>query len=696
LFHPGCRFNIEHLEKNITGYSMLSSTFVRTKAGRSKPVRLTAVIAAALFLAGCPSQAPQTPPANIQDEASASSDYYLKQLQQSSDDNKADWQLLAIRALLREGKLPQAGEQLKQLPKNLSSVQQVERQLLTAELQVANKSYVSARSTLGHLDSGSLSANQLVRFYQAQIAANQGKPSLPLIRAYVAQEPLLTGKAHQTNLDQTWQALLQLTPQDMNSLVINANENVLQGWLDLLRVYQDNKQDPDLLKAGIKDWQNRYPQNPAAKTLPTQLNQVLNFTQASTSKIALLLPLNGQAKVFADAIQQGFEAAKNGVAAPAQVQQQQQPANNPVQAAAPADANANGAVSTSAPSADDAPVTAAQPSTPSNAQITPPQATNAQIKVYDTTSQPLAALLTQAQQDGATLVVGPLLKENVDQLSGSNTTLNVLALNQPETPKDNPNICYFALSPEDEARDAARHIWEQQKRQPLLLIPRGSFGDRVAKAFNQEWQKLGGQTVLQQGIGSAGELRQAVNSGGIRMSGTPISAAPAPQAVTIAGLTIPAPPSDVPAESGGNVDAVYIVATQSQLTLIKPMIDMATTSRSKPAMYASSRSYQAGAGPDFRLEMEGLQFSDIPLLAGANPQLLQQASSRFRNDYSLVRLYAMGMDAWTLANHFAEMRQLPGFQVSGTTGMLTASPSCVINRKLPWLQYRQGMVVPVS
>jgi outer membrane PBP1 activator LpoA protein len=654
------------------------------------------VIAAALFLAGCPSQAPQTPPANIQDEASASSDYYLKQLQQSSDDNKADWQLLAIRALLREGKLPQAGEQLKQLPKNLSSVQQVERQLLTAELQVANKSYVSARSTLGHLDSGSLSANQLVRFYQAQIAANQGKPSLPLIRAYVAQEPLLTGKAHQTNLDQTWQALLQLTPQDMNSLVINANENVLQGWLDLLRVYQDNKQDPDLLKAGIKDWQNRYPQNPAAKTLPTQLNQVLNFTQASTSKIALLLPLNGQAKVFADAIQQGFEAAKNGVAAPAQAQQQQQPANNPVQAAAPADANANGAVSTSAPSADDAPVTAAQPSTPSNAQITPPQATNAQIKVYDTTSQPLAALLTQAQQDGATLVVGPLLKENVDQLSGSNTTLNVLALNQPETPKDNPNICYFALSPEDEARDAARHIWEQQKRQPLLLIPRGSFGDRVAKAFNQEWQKLGGQTVLQQGIGSAGELRQAVNSGGIRMSGTPISAAPAPQAVTIAGLTIPAPPSDVPAESGGNVDAVYIVATQSQLTLIKPMIDMATTSRSKPAMYASSRSYQAGAGPDFRLEMEGLQFSDIPLLAGANPQLLQQASSRFRNDYSLVRLYAMGMDAWTLANHFAEMRQLPGFQVSGTTGMLTASPSCVINRKLPWLQYRQGMVVPVS
>ncbi|TQI82387.1 hypothetical protein FHU10_2636 [Serratia fonticola] len=666
---------------------MLSSTFVRPKVGRLVPAILVA-----LLLAGCPSQAPQTPPSNIQDEASANADYYLQQLQQSSDNNKADWQLLAIRALTREGKLPEAAQQLSTLPQNLSATQQQERELLSAELQVANKNYGAARDALNQIDNSSLSANQLVRLYQAQIAANQGQASLPLIRAYIAQEPLLSAQAHQDNLDKTWQTLLGLKPADMNSLVINANENVLQGWLDLLRVYQENRQDPDLLKAGIKDWQNRYPQNPAAKSLPTQLNQVLNFTQASTSHIALLLPLNGQAKVFADAIQQGFNAAQSGIALTAPAPQ---PTNNPDQSTPAAGINANGAVSTSAPVADSAPVTAAQPAPP--APVTPAPATGGQVKVYDTTSQPLPALLAQAQQDGATLVVGPLLKADVDQLASTPTTLNVLALNQPEQPKDSPNICYFALSPEDEARDAARHIWEQQKRQPLLLIPRGSFGDRIAKAFTEEWQKLGGQTVLQQGIGSTGELRQMVNSGGIRISGTPVTVqAPVQQSVTIAGLTIPAPPSDIPTATGGSIDAVYIVATQDQLTLIKPMIDMTTSSRSKPALFASSRSYQAGAGPDFRLEMEGLQFSDIPLLAGANPQLQQQASAKFRNDYSLVRLYAMGMDAWTLANHFAEMHQLPGFQVSGTTGVLTSSPNCVITRKLTWLQYRQGSVVPVS
>ncbi len=78
-----------------------------------------------------------------------------------------------------------------------------------------------------------------------------------------------------------------------------------------------------------------------------------------------------------------------------------------------------------------------------------------------------------------------------------------MALNQPETEKNSPNICYFALSPEDEAQDAARHMWAQQHRMPLLLVPRGSFGDRIAQAFANEWQKLGGQTVLKQELGSA-------------------------------------------------------------------------------------------------------------------------------------------------------------------------------------------------
>lgn len=677
---------------------MLPSKIVRHKAGRFVPVLL-----AALILAACSGQGPQAPTVNIQGPATGASAYYLQQAQQSSDDSKTDWQLLAIRALLKEGKYPQANQQLNQLPSQLSDIQQQELLLLKAQYQIAQQNRNDALQLLGQVKTGALSKDELARYYGLQIAASQGQPSLALLRNYIAQEPLLSGTDHQNNIDAMWQTLTQMPQQQANNLVINADENVLQGWLDLLAVWRANTQDAEMLKAGIKDWQTRYPQNPAAKNLPTQLTQAQNFTKASTSTIALMLPLNGQAQVFANAIQKGFNDAKNGVLTAAPQPAPAQPTSTDPNAASQPNADPNAVVSPSAPEAT--------PADQQNSAETQPQAqpavasdpaSNAQVKVYDTSSQPIQQLLQQAQQDGATLVVGPLLKSNVEAVANSQTPLNVLALNEPEQIQNHPNICYFALSPEDEARDAAHHIWDQGKRQPLLLVPRNSFGDRVTKAFAQEWQTLGGSTAMQQRFGSVSELKQGINSGaGIALSGTPINVTPdQPQGIAIAGLTIPAPQSSTPdvasTSGGGNVDSVYIVSTQEEMQLIKPMISMRTGSRSSVSLYASSRSFQAGAGPDFRLEMDGLQFSDIPLLSGINPGLMQQATKSFNNDYSLVRLYAMGIDAWKLANHFNQMRQMPGFALDGNTGKLSADTDCVINRKLTWNQYRQGEIRSVN
>ena len=712
---------------------MVPLTFLRKKAAHSVPLLL-----AALIFTGCGTQAPDQSTAHMQGSAQADSGFYLQQMSQSTNDTRINWQLLAIRALLKEGKTQQAAELFSQLPQDLNDTQRHEQTLLSAELKVAQKDYDGAKKILGTIDLSTLDKNQQARFWQAGITAEQGRPSLTLLRALIAQEPLLAGADKQKNIDATWQALASMTQDQAKALVINADENVLQGWLDLQQMWFNNRSDPNMLKAGITDWQKRYPQNPGAKMLPTQLVNVQNFKPASTSKIALLLPLNGQAAVFGRAIQQGFEAAKNGTTAvsgsavPAQAAQAanvndvvspsaaetsdlttaQPPAQgtmqNPVtapttQPATPAPA------ATQAPAETPAPATAEQPqpqtAQPEQQPSAQPQAVattsanpGAELKIYDTSAQPLDQVLAQVQQDGASIVVGPLLKNNVEALMKSNTTLNVLALNQPEQVQNRANICYFALSPEDEARDAARHIHEQGKQAPLLLIPRSTLGDRVANAFAQEWQTLGGGVVLQQKFGSASELRAGVNGGaGIALNGSPVSASlPQQQSVTIGGLTIPAPPTDAQISGGGKVDSAYIVATPEEIAFIKPMIAMRNGSQSGATLYASSRSAQGTAGPDFRLEMEGLQYSEIPMLAGSNPQLMQQALGAVRNDYSLARLYAMGVDAWALANHFTQMRQVPGFELNGNTGDLTADQDCVINRKLSWLKYQQGQIVPAS
>ncbi|EOV6091862.1 penicillin-binding protein activator [Klebsiella aerogenes] len=696
---------------------MVPSTFLRSKPARSLPVLL-----ATLLFAGCGTHTQDQSTAFMQGTSQANSSFYLQQMQQSTNDSKTNWQLLAIRALLQEGKKQQAIDLYNQLPSNLNSTQAREQSLLAVEVKLAQDDYQGAKALLSKLDPLSFEKNQQPRYWQAQIDASQGQPSLSLLRALIAQQPLLSqAKQKQQNIDATWKALTAMTPQQANALVINADENVLQGWLDLQRMWFDNRNDPAMLKAGVKDWQIRYPQNPGAQMLPTALVNMQNYKPASTNKIALLLPLNGQAAIFGRTIQQGFEAAKNGApavqgsAVPAQVAQAANVAGNndvvspsqaevgdltatgsqadPVQA--PAETQAAPAAKPAAAPLP-APVAATPAAQPVNAPAAQPQpevaTTNpaAELKIYDTTSQPMSQLLAQVQQDGATIVVGPLLKENVEEVMKSNTSLNVLALNQPGKVENRPNLCYFALSPEDEARDAARHIHDQGKQTPLLLVPRGALGDRVVSAFADEWLKLGGGTVLQQRLGSTAELKSGVNGGGISLTGSPVSTLPSSVDSSLGS------PGDVPVSSGGSIDAAYIVATPEQIGYIKPLIAMRNGSQSNVTLYASSRSAQGTSGPDFRLEMEGLQYSEIPMLAGSNPALMQQALSAVRNDYSLARLYAMGADAWSLANHFAQMRQSPGYELNGNTGDLTATPDCVINRKLSWLKYQQGQIVAAN
>ncbi|EPK0739428.1 penicillin-binding protein activator [Klebsiella aerogenes] len=700
---------------------MVPSTFLR-----SKPARCLPVLLATLLFAGCGTHTQDQSTAFMQGTSQANSSFYLQQMQQSTNDSKTNWQLLAIRALLQEGKKQQAIDLYNQLPSNLNSTQAREQSLLAVEVKLAQGDYQGAKALLSKLDPLSFEKNQQPRYWQAQIDASQGQPSLSLLRALIAQQPLLSqAKQKQQNIDATWKALTAMTPQQANALVINADENVLQGWLDLQRMWFDNRNDPAMLKAGVKDWQIRYPQNPGAQMLPTALVNMQNYKPASTNKIALLLPLNGQAAIFGRTIQQGFEAAKNGApavqgsAVPAQVAQAANVAGNndvvspsqaevgdltatgsqadPVQApaetqAAPAAKPAAAPLSTPVAATPEA-QPAAQPVNAPAAQPQPAVATTnpaAELKIYDTTRQPMSQLLAQVQQDGATIVVGPLLKENVEEVMKSNTSLNVLALNQPGKVENRPNLCYFALSPEDEARDAARHIHNQGKQTPLLLVPRGALGDRVVSAFADEWLKLGGGTVLQQRLGSTAELKSGVNGGGISLTGSPVSTLPSSVDSSLGS------PSDVPVSSGGSIDAAYIVATPEQIGYIKPLIAMRNGSQSNVTLYASSRSAQGTSGPDFRLEMEGLQYSEIPMLAGSNPALMQQALSAVRNDYSLARLYAMGADAWSLANHFAQMRQSPGYELNGNTGDLTATPDCVINRKLSWLKYQQGQIVAAN
>ncbi|EMG6525641.1 MULTISPECIES: penicillin-binding protein activator [Providencia] len=511
--------------------------------------------------------------------------------------------------------------------------------------------------------------------YQAIIDAAQGKPSMEAIRAYISQEPLLkTTTERQANIDGLWQMLTQLTPEQIHG--ISADENILQGWVDLLDIYQNNRDDTDALLAGYNDWKMRYSNNPGVTTTPTLLLQAMIPQVGKNPKIALFLPMSGQGQVFGQAIMQGFMDAQKGL-----------PQGSPSQDAIDPPSSGNdvldqiyeqvAATTGNTPTASDSDVVA------STLRIDAAPVNSQSVKVFDTTNKQMPALIEQAKNEGFNLIVGPLLKSDVQVITQMGAPVSVLALNELDANQlqPRPNLCYFSLSPEDEAQNAAAYMKAEGKQMPLVLVPANAFGDRIAKAFAQGWQEKGGGTVLMQTFGSIPSLKESINRGaGIRMTGTPVNTG----AQSIDSQYV---------DSTGAIDGVYIVATRDELTLIKPMIEMAISSRSRPALYASSRSNQAGSGADYRFEMDGVKFSEIPLLAGANNNLRKQAQQKLNNDYSLFRLYAMGIDAWSLANNYDKLQQSGQFRINGASGTLSTTPNCVVFRELPWLQFKQGKVV---
>ncbi|HEJ9729790.1 TPA: penicillin-binding protein activator [Proteus mirabilis] len=540
--------------------------------------------------------------------------------------------------------------------------------------------------------------------FQKVIDDANGQASLDVIRAYIGLEPLITDPVlHQQNIDDTWLTLTKLTPEQRRSVVIKADENTLQGWLDLLNTYEYNQDDTDKLSQAIREWQTRYPRNPGALTLPTLLLRQSQSAVSNSGKIALLLPLTGQAKVFGNAIMQGFTDAKEGlpqVQANAAPEAPQQDSLASILAELGiSSSNADTATTENDNSTDDNTAEGAENSDATSAketeafagnsrvQLDPIVQNNRQVIMYDTNSQPIDLLLKQVQQEGADLIVGPLLKPEVIKTIELKSGLPVLALNEVDNIPLATTVCFFSLSPEDETRNAAQHLRQQQKSNPLIIVPDNKFGQRMAQTFADEWQRSGGGTVLQQTFGSLDSLKSSINRGvGIRMTGTPV--------LPTDNAPLPLDTASMPTTNGA-IDSVYIIATSDELTLIKPMIDMAISTKKRPPIYVSSRSNQGGMGPDFRMEMDGIQFSDIPLMTGANLPLMQKASSKFANDYSLMRLYAMGIDAWSLANNYNELTK-GTLQFNGVSGSLRVEDNCTIYRQLPWMQFKQGKIEPVG
>ena len=305
------------------------------------------------------------------------------------------------------------------------------------------------------------------------------------------------------------------------------------------------------------------------------------------------------------------------------------------------------------------------------------------VRVYDTGTESVADALTLATRQGADFIVGPLTREEVAaaaEFPAQHAPLLALNFLPAERPAP-PQFYQYALSPEDEARVAARRILEDQHRRGVALVPAGDWGERVLAAFRQELLSGGGELLATAAI----DASRTDYSGPItELLGLSDSTARFKRLEAAIGTKLQFEP-----RRRGDVEFIFAPAQPSTERLLRPQLrfhyagDIPT--------YATSDAFE----PDVRAnqELDGLMFPDMPWMLGGDLAEAVRAVTRgawptggpYRG-----RLFAFGFDAFRLAQALRRPGAGSSVGIDGLTGHLSLDAERRVRREITWAQLHNG------
>lgn len=413
--------------------------------------------------------------------------------------------------------------------------------------------------------------------------------------------------------------------------VTGIQDPVLAGWLSLGRLAADRRSGPAGMALALRNWQQANPQHPANRVLVPELLANLETAAFLPERVALLLPLTGRQSLAGAAVRDGFMAgfyAARGATAP-------------------------------------------------------------QIRVYDTVQDGVVTAYRRALIDGAQVVVGPLLKDNVVTLAASASGLEVptLALNflADDVPAP-PGLLQFALAPEDEAAATAERGVAEGRLRAIALAPNDDWGRRVLNSFAATYQGLGGVLVDYSLYQPAGRdfsygIQDVLLIGESRDRMTRLQAN--------LGIDLGFEP-----RRRSDVDLIFMAAPAETGKLLRPQLRFYYAGTIPT--YATSAIYIEGARGNS--DLNGIMFPDMPWIIAPDPlaAAARQSLARYwpADASRRARLFAMGYDAFQIASRMTGPGGLTEFD--GVTGRLYLASDGRIHRRLIWARIVSGQPVALA
>lgn len=599
--------------------------------------RLTKMLLASVLsfsIVACSTQ--PAPNADISSNITLSASRYLQYAKESSDEEKIAWQILATRALVAKGQYPRAQALLNNLKvQNLSQIEMTQVQLAQARLYYQRDNIESAEQELDKVILVNIEVRQAAQYLELRALLGEYQSRY----VYAAKQRLqrdsyLSNKQKQENWQQVWDDLWALQAQDYADAL--ADTPILSQWLELIQLHKSLGYRKEKLQEAQRKWLFSHLQHPAHQYPSRQMREIESLAVEKAKRIALLLPLSGNAAELGDAVRDGFMT-----------------------------------------------------------QMLDDEA-HVELYIHNTKSQPMDMLYQNIQREKADMIVGPLLKSSVQSLMVANDAqLPVLSLNIPQNMHTNTNnVCFYSLSPEQEAQQTAQHMFEAGKTHPVVFSIKKSINKRMADAFVAKWAELtqGGEVEIKE-FSDVVELQkqipQVFDKKTIAKLEESLNLAEN-RKKKLAKSEIKQAVAEAQQASQSLPDVVYLLGQQSDLILMKPFIEVAAN----PALthvefYTSSHSYQK-AGEKYA-ELNGLVFNAMPMFVGTVDNPAPIADARLaRYNTQLSRLYAMGKDAYQISKNMANFKASTDYTLDGLTGRLSAGKQCVIQRELTWVRYGEN------
>lgn len=289
------------------------------------------------------------------------------------------------------------------------------------------------------------------------------------------------------------------------------------------------------------------------------------------------------------------------------------------------------------------------------------------LTFYDTSSGNIETLYAQATLAGAQAVIGPLNKDTVTELEQRpSVPLPTLALNYGTSATNRADDLFqYGLSAEDEARQAAIRASLDGHRRAGMLVPDNAWGQRVAASFRTTWQAQGGTVATQIDYNPEGSAANAVR---------PLA--------------------------NQQLDMLFLLALPPFARQVPPTLDYFNAG--DLPIYATSHLYEGEPQPRLDHDLNGVQFVEIPWLipnaavggAEALPYYDSYQALHDGSDPALLKLQAMGVDAFELARRLPLLKVAPDTEYFGATGALRAGEDRRLERILPWAKFSAGVPQP--